>query len=339
MRQAPRKRSGPGACFMGHYSTIVLILQEGVAPPGRRVLLWPTPSFGGGSGLACAASPPTPPSDVFRDRATRCPPSGGCAPCTLLEERRRRRFLTWRVGMLPNQGKGKDPLPNLPPSTGAGTVFDCMCNISQPDFGVCRHGAITKALQAVTRALQTVTKLLRVVTEPLQGGMAPKSPSHNGIRSGPTLPRRVVGLGEHPSPPPPATGGFSAVSPQYIRYAAGSKEEKQAGGLLHGGTIAQSFGFCNRGSAPNLDGWSCSGLRRCTPGGGRAPCTLLGDGGGAVFYLGAFGKLPCQVKEKDPLPSFPLKTRAGMGGFAGGWPSTGPNSPLFAAPLSRRSSP
>ena len=50
----------------------------------------------------------------------------------------------------------------------------------------------------------------------------------------------------------PATGGFSVVSPQYIRYAAGSKEEKRAGGRLHGGTIAQSFCFCKGGLAlPN----------------------------------------------------------------------------------------
>ena len=47
----------------------------------------------------------------------------------------------------------------------------------------------------------------------------------------------------------PATGGFSVVSPQYIRYAAGSEKEKRAGGRLHGSTIAQLFGFCNGGGA------------------------------------------------------------------------------------------
>ncbi len=35
------------------------------------------------------------------------------------------------------------------------------------------------------------------------------------------------------------------VSPQYNMYAAGSEEEKQAGGPLHGGTIAHLFVFCN----------------------------------------------------------------------------------------------
>ena len=68
----------------------------------------------------------------------------------------------------------------------------------------------------------------------------------------------------------PATGGFSVVSPQYIRYAAGSEKEKRAGGRLHGGTIAHPFVFCKGGGrGPGLrrppadgDGWSCLGLRR-----------------------------------------------------------------------------
>ena len=47
----------------------------------------------------------------------------------------------------------------------------------------------------------------------------------------------------------PATGGFSVVSPQYIRYAAGSEKEKRAGGRLHGGTIAHPFVFCKGGGA------------------------------------------------------------------------------------------
>ncbi len=47
------------------------------------------------------------------------------------------------------------------------------------------------------------------------------------------------------------------VSPQYIRYAAGSEKEKGAGGRLHGGTIAQLFVFCNGGVAGAPD----SGVR------------------------------------------------------------------------------
>ena len=44
-------------------------------------------------------------------------------------------------------------------------------------------------------------------------------------------------------------------SPWYIRYAAGSTEEKRAGGPLPGDTIAQSFLFCNGGEgSPWTDG-------------------------------------------------------------------------------------
>ena len=51
---------------------------------GEGVWLWPAPSFSEGSGLACAASAPAPPSDVFRNRGT--PPVlpagvGPPAPC------------------------------------------------------------------------------------------------------------------------------------------------------------------------------------------------------------------------------------------------------------------
>ena len=50
--------------------------------------------------VADAVVPPSPPSNVFRNRGTRCTPGGGCAPCTLLGEWRWRilRLLTWRIG-------------------------------------------------------------------------------------------------------------------------------------------------------------------------------------------------------------------------------------------------
>ncbi len=77
--------------------------------------------------------------------------------------------------------------------------------------------------------------------------MAPRSLSHNGIRSGPSLPWMIVGAG-HVSPYPYHRGSLYGF-PQSNMYAAGSKEEKQAGGPLPGGTIAQSFLFCNGGGA------------------------------------------------------------------------------------------
>ena len=128
----------------------------------------------------------------------------------------------------------------------------------------------------------------------------------------------------------PATGGFSVVSPQYIRCAAGSEKEKRAGGRLHGDTIAQSFAFCN-GAVSGWRGGSCFGLRPpsaeglawpaplshlptlqrfwkqgdspCTPGGGCAPCTLLGGGQRRRFPTWRVGMLPSQGKGMGPLRS------------------------------------
>jgi len=45
---------------------------------------WPAPASSGGSGVACAAIPPAPPSNVVRNRGTRCTPGGGCAPAPRL---------------------------------------------------------------------------------------------------------------------------------------------------------------------------------------------------------------------------------------------------------------
>ena len=136
--------------------------------------------------------------------------------------------------------------------------------------------------------------------------MAPRSLCHTtAIAPVPAFLGRSCPLGCSLSAP--ATGGLSMVSPQYIRYAAGSEKEKRAGGRLHGGTIAQSFLFCNRAEAEGLTWTECpvaacallqrkvwlgmgryppappsNVLRnrgtRCTPGGGAAPCTLLGGG-------------------------------------------------------------
>ena len=47
------------------------------------------------------------------------------------------------------------------------------------------------------------------------------------------------------------------MSPQYLRYAAGSEKEKGAGGRLHGGTTAHPFVYCNGGVAGAPD----SGVR------------------------------------------------------------------------------
>ena len=69
--------------------------------------------FSRGFGLACAAIPPAPPSDVFQNRGTRCTPGGGCAPCTLPGRMERRRFLH-----LPRQ-----LLAEVPKALGDGDVL------------------------------------------------------------------------------------------------------------------------------------------------------------------------------------------------------------------------
>ena len=110
MRQAPRKRSGPVADFMGYHSTIVRILQGGCG----RGSPWTD-----GLVLACALDqrrvwlgvrrcPTCPPSNVFRNRGTRCTPGGGggAAPPA------------------PRLGNGR-ALPHLPLSTGGGTRCAC----------------------------------------------------------------------------------------------------------------------------------------------------------------------------------------------------------------------
>ena len=110
MRQAPGKRSGPVADFMGYHSTIVRILQGGWGITWADGLVVACALHQRRVRLGLRRCPTCPPSNVFQNRGTRCTPGGGCAPCTLLGGGRRRRFPTWRVGMLPSQGKGMGPL-------------------------------------------------------------------------------------------------------------------------------------------------------------------------------------------------------------------------------------
>ena len=100
------REAGRWPTSWGYHSTSVRILQWGWQGPrtpasarrwGRMVLSWLAPSISKGSGLACAAIPPAPPSNVFGNRGTRCTPGGGAVPCPLLEGRMGRRCSAWRV--------------------------------------------------------------------------------------------------------------------------------------------------------------------------------------------------------------------------------------------------
>ena len=131
-----------GPLHWGHYSTPVRILQwgGGITWTGGMVLLWPAPSLGGGSGLACAVIPPAPPSNVLGYRGTRpVPPEGAAPPAPRAASVA---SLRWRIGTL----------PSLPPGTGTGTVFDCMLLSFSAEFRGFRRGAVVyPSLPVVSR--------------------------------------------------------------------------------------------------------------------------------------------------------------------------------------------
>ena len=221
------------------------------------------------------------------------------------------------------RGRGWAGFPRLQPHSliVCDSLIVCAPAFSSP-VGVEPLQRRYKALQAVTRALQSRYEPLRVVTQSLRSRYSSYEPLRSWAAS------KSLCLTAAFSPVPaflggscpsgcslsaPATGGLSMVSPQYIRYAAGSEKEKRAWGRLHGGTIAQSFVFCNGGGGISLTGdlvvasavlqrRVCFGLRRCparsalrrfwkqgdspcTPGGGCAPCTPLGGTRGSCCGL------------------------------------------------------
>ena len=113
--------------------------------------------------------------------------------------------------------------------------------------------------------------------------------------------------------------------PLCTMYAAGSKAEKRAGGPLHGGTIAQSFAFCNGGVAGasdsgvrppmGTDGFVLAralhqrrvwlGVRRCPTG---PPSNVFGNRGTPpVPPAGAAAPAPC-LGDGGALPHLPLST-------------------------------
>ncbi len=190
-----------------------------------------------------------------------------------------------------------------------------------------RRGAVADASWSRRGCVAEPSRMRRgAVADASLNRMAPNSSSHNGIRSDPSLPRTVLPLEVFPQRP--CHRGFSMVSPQYIRYAAGSKEEKRAGGPLHGDTTAHSFGFCKGvGSGwegmvlfwpdpPSAEGlaWPAplsrplhpptfleTGGLAVPPAGAAPPAPCLGNGGVFAFHLGASGRFPTFPRLRRPL--------------------------------------
>ena len=79
------KRAG-GPLHGGTLAQMSLFCNRGGAFPGRMVLLWPAPSYSRGTGLACAAIPPAPPSNVLWTGGLAVPPAGAAPPAPRLGE-------------------------------------------------------------------------------------------------------------------------------------------------------------------------------------------------------------------------------------------------------------
>ncbi len=103
MRQAPRRRSGPAAHFMGYHSTIVRILQGGCGITWTGGLVVACALLQRGDWLGVRRCPTGPPSDAFGNRGTHHTPAEATppAPCVGTE------------GALACLG-ASGPLPNLP---------------------------------------------------------------------------------------------------------------------------------------------------------------------------------------------------------------------------------
>ena len=147
------------------------------------------------------------------------------------------------------------------------------CYTGQPDFGVCRHEGVAVVSRSRRGSVAYRSRTRRVlVAYSSRSGIAPKSLClTTAFAPVPAFLGGSCPLGCSLSAP--ATGGFSVVSPQYIRYAACSEKEKRAGDPLHGDTIAQSFLFCN-GAVSGWRGGSWLGLRPPSAGGLAWPALL-----------------------------------------------------------------
>ncbi len=188
MRQAPRKRRGPGTL------------------PGRMVLLWRAPSFSGGVGLACAVVPPAHPPTFLETGGHAVPPAGAAppAPCWEDDDGVCSPGAAGRFLACPRVRGRREGLSRPQPRS----LIVCVTAFSSPP-ALRRRGAITKALRGITSHYKAITSRysavrepLLVITrryEPLLSWMAPKSLCLTAaVAPVPNLPRRVLPLGLFP---------------------------------------------------------------------------------------------------------------------------------------------
>ena len=227
MRQAPRKRSGLGgptslgACIAQRMFASFCngVRWRGGLPAVQRVAadccgLRP-PLAEGHAGLACAAIPPAPPSNVFQDRGTPpvpvLPPAGGCAPaCTH----------SW------GNGGFSSPVGGLRPPSAGGLAWSRRCPTGPPfapAFLATGGHAVPPAGAAPPAPCLGVRGFCCGLRPPSAGGLAWRAPLSRPHRP-PTFSR----TGGHPLSPPaglrPCTplggnGGFVVACAHHQRGA------------------------------------------------------------------------------------------------------------------------
>ncbi len=287
------------------FLTFPRVRGQGQRYPGRGAP--PVPCWGnGGFVVACALlqrgdwlslrrCPTGPPSNVFGNRGTRCTPGGGCAPAPCLGD--------GGVASLPSAecgGRGKMRLLDgwsccgLRSSSAEWLAWPApLSHLAHPPtfLETGGHAVPPAGLRPLHPAWGT-------------GGLFWLAPSFSG---GVGLACAVV----PPAPPPTflETGGL-AVPPAGAAPPAPCLGD---GGFVLACALLQRWGWlgvrrCPTGPPSNVFG--NRGTSPCTPGGGCAPCTLLGEGRSVAVLPGRFRTLP-NLPRRGRSPGAPLGETAG----------------------------
>ena len=210
----------------------------------------------GWSGLACAAIPPAPPSDVFQNRGTPpVPPAGAAppAPCLMATEGERSLTLLHGrggrfLGCPCTRGEGWDVCPECGGRDGSGDLWwrTPLFHLAQPPTFLGTGGLPLYPRRGLC---------------PLHPAWGDEGGATFSLGASDPLPRLPLHSGV-------GMGGLSRVRGQGREW-----------GLMVANAIVPPS------SASNVFGYRGT---RCTPDGGCAPCTLLdGGGGGAQSDLAA----------------------------------------------------